>query len=137
MFKNVFFLNSCRLCDCVEKYCTAIQATDDNIIRCICIDCWITKATDTHSEYVIIMASPRQQWFHESPSVLRLYTHVCVVKFLLSYLVELETIRSPYFHFVGLRDCVEHYFGIASLGYSYLALIQFYCKSRKTNAEIF
>ena len=24
--------------------------------------CWITKATDTHSEYVILFAVPRQQW---------------------------------------------------------------------------
>jgi hypothetical protein len=26
---------------------------------------WILKATDTHSEYVIIMAFPLQQWLHE------------------------------------------------------------------------
>jgi hypothetical protein len=31
----------------VEKYGTARQATDDNIIRRMRIACWITKATDT------------------------------------------------------------------------------------------
>jgi hypothetical protein len=29
--------------------------------------CWITKATDTHSEYVILVAFPRQQWFAKAP----------------------------------------------------------------------
>jgi len=32
----------------VEKYYTAGQATDDNIIRRMCIECWITKDKDTH-----------------------------------------------------------------------------------------
>jgi len=26
--------------------------------------CWIPKATNTHSEYVIFIAFPRQNWFH-------------------------------------------------------------------------
>ena len=29
------------------------------------IACWITKATNTHSEYVILIALPLQQWLHE------------------------------------------------------------------------
>jgi hypothetical protein len=24
--------------------------------------CWVTKATDTHLEYVVLNALPRQQW---------------------------------------------------------------------------
>jgi len=32
------------------------------------IECWITKATNTHSEYVILIAFPRQQWLHEQVS---------------------------------------------------------------------
>jgi hypothetical protein len=38
----------------VGKYGTARQATDDNIIRRMRFACWITKATDTHSECVIL-----------------------------------------------------------------------------------
>jgi hypothetical protein len=34
---------------------------------------WITKATDTHSEYVIVITFPRQQWLRERASTLRLY----------------------------------------------------------------
>ena len=37
------------------------------------IACCITKATDTHSEYVIINAFPQQQLLHERASML-LYT---------------------------------------------------------------
>jgi len=36
-----------------------IQATDDNITRRIHIASWVTKATDTHLEYVLIIAFPR------------------------------------------------------------------------------
>jgi hypothetical protein len=39
----------------VEKYGTAGQATGDNIIRRMHVACWVTKATDTLSEYVILL----------------------------------------------------------------------------------
>jgi hypothetical protein len=60
----------------VEKYGRARQATDDNIIRRMRFACWITKATDTHLEYVIIITFPRQQWLRERPSMLSLYVGV-------------------------------------------------------------
>ena len=45
------------------------------------IACWIPKATHTHSEYVILVAFPPQQWLHERASLLH-YTysilHVCL-----------------------------------------------------------
>jgi hypothetical protein len=55
----------------VEKCDTARQVTDDNIIRRMRFACWITKATDTHSEYAILMAFPRQQWLRERASMLQ------------------------------------------------------------------
>jgi hypothetical protein len=42
----------------VEKYGTAGKATDGNIIWPMRFACWITNATDTYSEYVIIIAFP-------------------------------------------------------------------------------
>jgi hypothetical protein len=39
----------------VENLCRGRQATDDNIIQHMRIACWITKATDTHSEYVYLL----------------------------------------------------------------------------------
>ena len=59
----------------MQKYGSARQTTDDNIIRRMRTECWITKATDTHSEYVILIAFPRQQWLRERASVLRLYVY--------------------------------------------------------------
>ena len=58
----------------MEKYGKARQATYDNIIRCMRIASWITKATDTHSEYVILIVV-QQQWLRERASMLRLYVH--------------------------------------------------------------
>jgi hypothetical protein len=49
-----FFRKSCHLWDNVEKYCRVGQATDDNMVHARA--CWITKAIDTHSEYVILIA---------------------------------------------------------------------------------
>ena len=43
-------------------------------IWCMHIACWIPKATDTHSEYVILIAFPLQQWLHERASMLRYTT---------------------------------------------------------------
>ena len=47
-----------------KKYGNAIQTADENIIRRMLIACWITKVRDTHthtnSEYVILIAVPRQ-----------------------------------------------------------------------------
>ena len=37
------------------------------------IPCWITKATNTHSQYVILIAFPSQQWLDERNSMLRYY----------------------------------------------------------------
>jgi hypothetical protein len=34
------------------------------------IACWIPKATNTDSEYVIFIAFPLQQWLHERASIL-------------------------------------------------------------------
>jgi hypothetical protein len=45
----------CHLRDNVENFGTAREATDVNIIRCMRIACWITKATETHPEYVILV----------------------------------------------------------------------------------
>jgi len=50
----------------VEKCGTAIQATDDNITRRMRFACWITKVTDTHLEYAILITYVLQQWLLES-----------------------------------------------------------------------
>jgi hypothetical protein len=59
----------------VGKYGRGRQATDVNIIWRMRVAVWISKATNTHSEYIILTAFPRQQWLHEHSSVLR-YTYI-------------------------------------------------------------
>jgi hypothetical protein len=63
-----FFRKFYPLRDNVEKYGKAGQATDDNIIRRMRCACWITTATDTHSEYLIFIVFLPQQWLRERDS---------------------------------------------------------------------
>jgi len=46
---------------------TARQVTDDNIIRHIRFACWVTKATATHQEYVIIIVSHGNSGYSNAP----------------------------------------------------------------------
>jgi hypothetical protein len=82
----------------VEKHGRARQATGDNIIRRMRFACPITKATDTHSEYVILIAFPRQQWLRERVLLLR-YTYVaCLVPMLVDasqHLRQKSVIKCP------------------------------------------
>jgi len=41
--------------------------------------CWITKATDTHSEYVTLVACPRQQCLRERALMLQNTYITCLV----------------------------------------------------------
>jgi hypothetical protein len=49
----------------LEKCCKVGWATVDTKIRRMLFACWITKATNTHSEYVIFIDCPLQQWLRE------------------------------------------------------------------------
>ena len=55
------------------------------MIRRMRLACWITKDTDTHAEYVILIVLPRQQWLREHASVL-LYTYIARVVYLHIYI---------------------------------------------------
>jgi hypothetical protein len=55
----------------VEKYGKGGQSTDYNMTRRMRIACWTTKATNTNTGYVKIIAFPRQQWLRERTLMLR------------------------------------------------------------------
>jgi hypothetical protein len=61
----------------VEKYGTAGQATDDNIIQHMCFACWITTTTNTHSDYAIITNLRLQKWLRKRATILRLCLCCC------------------------------------------------------------
>ena len=69
-----FFRKPWRLWDNVGKN-TLDQNKDDNTIRHKRFACWITKATNTHSEFVILVSFPRQKWLRERTLILR-YTYI-------------------------------------------------------------
>ena len=44
------------------------------------IACWIPKATDIHSQYVILIACPLEQWLHERASMLLYRDIACLAQ---------------------------------------------------------
>jgi hypothetical protein len=75
LYSVTFFPENRAVFEIMEKCGRARQATDGYIIWCIRRAHWLNKATDTHSEYAIITAFPRQQWLRERTSMLRLCLH--------------------------------------------------------------
>jgi hypothetical protein len=72
-----FFFN-CTVCKIMWKNIAELDRPQ-MAIKHMCIACLITKATNTHSEHVILIAFPLQQWLHERASMLR-YTYIdCLV----------------------------------------------------------
>ena len=74
---KTFFLS-----DRVVKHVRARWATDDDITPSMHFACWITKATDTHSEYVTFIAFPQKQWLREHASMSRYMYIGCLVTLL-------------------------------------------------------
>jgi hypothetical protein len=58
MFNNFLKKSRC-LWDNVEKYGTSRAATDDSVMQWMHLAFWITKATDTNLDYVVLTAFPR------------------------------------------------------------------------------
>ena len=66
----------------MKKYDTPGQATDGNMKLRMRFACWIAKATNTNSEYLIFLACAQQQWSRERASLLLLYVHCLLVNIL-------------------------------------------------------
>jgi len=49
------------------------------------ITCWIPKATDTRSEYVVPIAFPLENWLHERTTMLRYTYSACLLFFYSRY----------------------------------------------------
>jgi len=84
LYSTTFFpWESCLFEMMWKKFVRAGQATHDNIIWHICFACWITNATDLHSEYVILSAFPWRQSLHRCMSVLHYTCIACLVQHLM------------------------------------------------------
>jgi hypothetical protein len=63
----------------VEKFGTIGQATNVNIIGHMLFTCLVNKFTDTHSEYIMLIAFPRQKSLRERASKLHFTYMACLV----------------------------------------------------------
>jgi hypothetical protein len=93
LFSVTFFCIPCLLWDKVEKCCRAGQT-----IWRMRIACWIPKATDTHSEYVILIAFPLQQWLHIRTSMLRYTQIACLFIVYINPIRQKEWKRTSFFY---------------------------------------
>jgi len=73
---KVFFRKSCRVRGNVEKHCRA--GRPQMTIWRMRNTCWVPKATNTHSEYVLLIDFPRQQWLPHR--ALMLHYTACLVE---------------------------------------------------------
>jgi hypothetical protein len=53
---NTEYCTTGEMADDNTEYCTAGEMADDNTEKRMRVACWIPEATNTHSEYVIIIA---------------------------------------------------------------------------------
>jgi hypothetical protein len=78
VFSKFFFPENRVVCEIMWKNIVQPDMTQMTVRR-MHIACWISKATDTHSEYVIFIALPLQQRLHEHAPVFS-YTYIaCLV----------------------------------------------------------
>jgi hypothetical protein len=66
-----------------------------------CFACWLSKGTDTHSEYRKLTPFPQQQWFDERALVLRYPHFACLVTFqnLVSFFLDHIYNNNNYYYF--------------------------------------
>jgi len=67
-----FFPKNCAVCEIMWENMVEPDRPQ-MVIRCMCCACWISKGTDTHSEYEVLVAVQQQQWLHTCASMLRSY----------------------------------------------------------------
>ena len=71
MFSNFFYPENRAVCEIVWKH--IVEGDWPQMTAwCMCIACWLIKPIKTHSECVILIAFPLQQWLHERASVISL-----------------------------------------------------------------
>jgi hypothetical protein len=80
-----------------KKYGTTGQPTRDYITRRMRIASWIIKAPDTHTEYLKLIAFPRQHWSRERTSGVTLYLRCLSCSFVSALCVD-STLTSTYLY---------------------------------------
>ena len=92
IFTN-FFYGSHEVCQVMWK--NIVQPERPQMTKlCVRIARWVPKATNTHSQYVILIVSLLQPWLHERASMLRPYVHClsCYITRLILFTFNLSVI---------------------------------------------
>jgi hypothetical protein len=76
------------------KHGTVGQATDDNKMLRMRFACCITEATNTLSEYVILIAFPRQRWLRQRATFLRYTFSACLVIYTVVEIRDVQAVSS-------------------------------------------
>ena len=76
---SIFSRKFCPLWDNVEEYGRVRKLTGDNIIRRMHFANSINKDKTPHSEYLVLISFPRQQWLRQRPTMLRCIYIACLV----------------------------------------------------------
>jgi len=71
---NIFFLETRAVYEIMWESMVETDRPQMTIWR-MRLACWVPKATNTHSQYVILIAFPPQKWLHEGASLLCLYIY--------------------------------------------------------------
>jgi len=58
MFNNIFFFENCIVYEIMWKY--MVEPNWPHNVTYMRIACWMSKATDTHSEYLTLTDFPRR-----------------------------------------------------------------------------
>jgi len=91
LYSIIFLVEICSVCKIMWKNIVERDRPQKAIGR-MRIACWITKATDTNSDYVILIAFPRRKWLQERASTLTLYVLPALIYFVpRAYIVRLNT----------------------------------------------
>jgi hypothetical protein len=78
----IFCRKSCHLWDNVEK---VVEPDGPQMTTCnMSFACWIIKAANTHSEYVVLIAFPLQQWLYKSHTYFACLVRVQKSRFLVT-----------------------------------------------------
>jgi len=78
---SITFPENRAVCEITWKNIAEPDRPQMTTIGRIRIACWIAKATNAHSEYVILFAFPFQQWLRERALILRYTCITCLVFF--------------------------------------------------------
>ena len=80
------------------------------------VTCWIPKATNTHSQYVILTAFPLQQWLHERASLSRYTYTACLV--IIETVSVYCAVRTKYLYIFQIKFRLQIQAALACFSYS-------------------